>query len=156
MKPTAALKQRIAFRGEIGFCRTKLAPSSKARWVVVVPFRTAKATEFLLLLPLRRLSRTSRPPCRSSQSTMTPSNFSDRRISLPDLAPRHTSTSMESFSNVGRSTPMTCASRLTSRDCSGIQAMVTRKTHAPKVTKVMELVTERCSQTFEFSAQVKF
>src|SRR5216684_1729768 len=121
MNPTAALKQRMALSGEIGFCRTKFAPSWKAFWVVVFPLRMAKATEFLLLLPLRRPSSTSKPPCRSSQSTMTASNFSEERISSPERAPRHTSTPIDSFSRVGRKTRMTCGSRLRRSDSSSME-----------------------------------
>ena len=58
MKLTAALKQRLAFNAEIGFCRTKFAPILKACWVVVLPFRMAKVTEFLLLALLRSPSST--------------------------------------------------------------------------------------------------
>jgi len=60
MNPTAALKRR-EFRGEIGFCSTKLAPSSRTR-CGLVPLRIAKATEFRLLVPCFTPPRTSRPP----------------------------------------------------------------------------------------------
>src|SRR5207237_10805212 len=108
MKLSAAPKHRMALVGEIGFCSTKLAPSSNAFRVVVLPFRMAKVTEFLLLGPLRKLSSTLNPPCRSSQSTITASNFSVERISLPELAPRHTSTSTDYFARVGRNQSTTC------------------------------------------------
>ena len=62
MKLSAALKQRVAFRAEIGFCRTKFAPIWNACWVVVVPFRMAKVTEFLLLGALRKTLEHPQPP----------------------------------------------------------------------------------------------
>ena len=82
MKFTAALKQREAFSALIGFCSTKFAPMPKACCVVVrFPFRMAKVTEFLLLGVPRRPCNTPSPPFRSSQSTMTASNFSEIRMS---------------------------------------------------------------------------
>src|SRR5579862_541717 len=120
MKLRAALKQRLAFKDEIGFCSTKFAPISKARWVVVLPFKMANDTEFLLLGVLRRVWRSCSPPCRSSQSTMTASNFSESRTSSPALAALQTSTRIESFSSVGRRTRCTDTSPLIRRDSSTI------------------------------------
>src|ERR1700730_359866 len=121
MKLIAALKQRLAFIAEIGFCSAKFAPIWNACWVVVLPFRMAKVAEFLLLALLRKLASTSKPPLRSSQSTMTASNFSVRRISWPEPIPRQTSTSMESFSKAGWRTRMTSGSRLRSSDSNRIR-----------------------------------
>src|SRR6185295_18911501 len=87
MKLMAALRQRLAFSAEIGFCRTKFAPIWNACCVVVLPLRMAKVTEFLLLSLLRKPPNTVSAPFRSSQSTMMASNFSLRRISCPRADP---------------------------------------------------------------------
>ena len=138
MKLRAALKQRVAFRVEIGFCSTKFAPIWNACWVVTVPFRMAKVTEFLLLGALRKPSSTRKPPSRSSQSTMMASNFSVRRISSPELTPRQTSTSMDSFSGAVWRTRMTSASRLRSSDSNRYRIrMVVFWSGDSKVTKVI-------------------
>jgi hypothetical protein len=85
-------------------------------------FGGIRGREFLLLRPLRKPWSTRKPPSRSSQSTMMASNFSVRRISWPELTPRQTSTSMDSFSRAGSRTRTTSASRLRSRDSNGIHS----------------------------------
>jgi hypothetical protein len=86
MKLTAALKQCMALRDEIGFCRTKFAGSETP--VALWCFRLGwLKEEFLLAGPLRKLSKTTKPPLRWSQSTMAASHFSEPRISCPERVP---------------------------------------------------------------------
>src|SRR5437879_12120250 len=100
MKLSAAPKHRMALVGEIGFCSTKLAPSSNAFRVVVLPCRMANVTEFLLLCPLRELSSRLRPPCRSSPSTITASTSSPGTVQLPYSCPLHTYTPADTYRSV--------------------------------------------------------
>src|SRR5579883_1154441 len=136
----AVLKQRRVPAVVTGFCRTKLAPISKACWVVVLPLRMAKDTEVLLLGFLRRLRRTSAPPCRSSQSTMTASNLAEESSSAP--AAGETSTSMESFSRVGQRTRTTSASRHTSKDSRFIKNHFRLACRRLKGTKVTDSLSQ--------------
>src|SRR5437868_12965714 len=120
MKLKAVLKQRNVPVVVMGFWSTKFAPMAKASLVVVLPFKMANDTEVLLLAFWRKLRSTSTPPCRSSQSIITASNLADDKISAPDRAAAETSTSIESFSRVGRKTRTTSVSRHTSRDSNVI------------------------------------
>ncbi|SPF44666.1 hypothetical protein SBA1_550031 [Candidatus Sulfotelmatobacter kueseliae] len=122
----------------IGFCRTKFAPMPKASWVVVfLPFRMANVTEFLLLGVLLRPCNTSSPPFRSSQSTMTASNFSEIRMSAADRASWQISTSIESFSSVGRITRTNSGSWLRRSDSNVMLVILGARDTGSKVTKVM-------------------
>src|SRR5450759_5454787 len=80
----------------------------------------AKATEFLLLGVVLRPCRTANPPFRSSQSTITASNLSEIRILAPALASWQISTSIDSFSSVGRITRTTSGSLLRTRESNVI------------------------------------
>src|SRR5579862_3386448 len=137
MKLRAVLRQRRVPAVVTGFCRTKFAPISKACCVVVFPFRIAKETVVLLLGVLRRLRRISMPPCMSSQSTITASNLEELRTSAPVLAAFETSTSICSFSRVGRNTRTTSASRLTSRDSRFIELNFSLPRRDSQGTKVI-------------------
>src|SRR5580700_2114836 len=95
--------------------------------VVFLPLRTAKAIQFLLLGVTRSPCSTSRPPCRSSQSTMTASNFSESWISLAFFASPQISTAIDSFSRVGHRTPTTFSSWLKRSDSNVLHVILSGK-----------------------------
>src|ERR1700722_16465332 len=103
--------------------------------VVFFPLRMAKVTEFLLLGVLRNPCKTSRPPFRSSQSTTTASNFSEIKILVAERASWQISTSIESFSSVGRMMRTSSGSWLRRSDSKLILTILGRRNPRQKGQK---------------------
>jgi hypothetical protein len=70
---------------------------------------------------------------------MTPSYFSEDRISSPDRAPRENSATIESFSNAGRSTFNTSGSREITRQSNSMLSDGIGRAGRSKVTNVLAL-----------------